>query len=66
MLLFLDCIFKYDCIIWIGGNDREIEGNFIWEILNIFFIYVNWDGINLDNKYDFSKFVDCVDMFYDG
>uniref|UniRef100_K1PKW8 Brevican core protein n=1 Tax=Magallana gigas TaxID=29159 RepID=K1PKW8_MAGGI len=60
------CTFKYDCTTWIGGNDRETEGNFTWETSNTPFIYVNWDGINPDNKYDFSKPVDCVDMFYNG
>lgn len=53
-------------MIWIGGNDIQIEGDFIWGVLNIFFSYINWDSINLDNSYDLSKFIDCVDMFYDG
>lgn len=36
------------------------------EILPGNFIYVNWDGINPDNKDAINKPIDCVDMFYDG
>lgn len=66
MLLLLDCTDKYACTTWTGGNDRETEGNFTWETSNTPFIYVNWDGINPDNKDAINKPIDCVDMFYDG
>lgn len=53
-------------MIWIGGNDIEIEGVFVWGYLGIFVIFINWDVWNLDDMYNLLEEIDCVEMFYIG
>lgn len=31
-----------NCIVWIGGNDLDIEGKYVWDNLNMFFVFINW------------------------
>lgn len=53
-------------MIWIGGNDIEIEGVFVWGYLGILVIFINWDVWNLDDMYNLLVEIDCVEMFYIG
>lgn len=64
--LFVDCTDKYDCTSWIGGNDIETEGQFVWGHSITPFTFTNWEPENPDDKNYQIKIRDCVDIFYDG
>lgn len=64
--LFVDCTDKYDCTSWIGGNDIETEGQFVWGHSKTPFTYMNWDPDNPNDYEHEIKIRDCVDIFYNG
>lgn len=60
-------IICFDCFlvdtVWIGGNDRENEGHFVWSRDGNPITFNKWDGNNPD---DFSNNEDCIEMRRDG
>ncbi|XP_062578181.1 collectin-12-like, partial [Saccostrea cucullata] len=60
------CTDPYDCTSWIGGNDKEKEGVFVWEHSKTAIGFTNWGGMNPDNYVVPHKALDCIDMAYNG
>lgn len=50
-----------------GGNDIENEGEYVWNNLNIFLIFINWYNFEL-SFYDLNGviFCDCIDLLRNG
>lgn len=59
----VDCISIIRCTVWIGGNDRENEGHFVWSRDGNPITFNKWDGNNPD---DFLNNEDCIEMRRDG
>lgn len=66
MFFFLDnCGIEmdYKCFFWIGGNDIEMEGGYVWDYLYIDLNFINWflqefNEVNLDSVF----LRDCIDI----
>lgn len=58
------CESDYCCFVWMGLNDRDIEGRYVWDYLNVSVSIINW--YFGDFSFDSDIFVsrcDCIDMF---
>ncbi|XP_052695027.1 versican core protein-like [Crassostrea angulata] len=53
----------WGCTVWIGGNDRENEGHFVWSRDGNPTTFTNWDSGNPDN---YNGNEDCIEMRHDG
>ncbi|XP_022310986.2 C-type lectin domain family 4 member E-like [Crassostrea virginica] len=53
------------CTSWTGGNDLDLEGQYMWDYSNTTFNYTNWltDEPSGDSAMNTR---DCVDMFWTG
>lgn len=59
----LDDCSIWGCTVWIGGNDRENEGHFVWSRDGNPITFTNWDSGNPDN---YNGNEDCIEMRRDG
>ncbi|XP_022311803.2 collectin-12-like [Crassostrea virginica] len=57
----------FDCTAWIGLNDREVEGTFIWDHSNAALNFTNWyPGEPSMGSLNEAKGKDCVDILRGG
>ena len=50
------------CGYWVGGNDRDVEGTFVWTSDNIALGFVNWHPDQPNNLYSNE---DCLSLCRD-
>lgn len=66
IILFLEaqCTDKWpQCVLWIGGNDRDKEGSFVWSSDNKPLDFNNWSPVQ-PNSYTGNE--DCIGVIYPG
>lgn len=60
-------ILSRTCTAWIGGNDIETEGQFVWDKSNTKIGFSNWSPGNPSIDFpDQAPTRDCVDLYRDG
>lgn len=57
----------FSCTSWIGGNDMNVEGSYVWDHSNTSLVYTNWhpQEPSLLHPSDAST-RDCIDLLRSG
>lgn len=68
MLIMIIFFFKvqcfdswFQCVFWIGGNDLDNEGFFVWSSDNIVLDFYNWVLVEFNSYIDYD---DCIVVIY--
>lgn len=55
----------YCSFVWMGLNDIDIEGKYVWDYLNVSVFFMNWYLCEFSFYKDIIDVLicDCIDMF---
>lgn len=51
----------FQCVFWIGGNDLDNEGSFVWNSDNTALDFDNWSPVEPNSYTDYD---DCIVVIY--